>query len=95
MSQPAKQTLSLYCPRCNERWYNQDNYYCVICDLQYDPISYRLTKHFNGYILTWLINKKQCYLAKMGYQFSGEFMRLPWLPFDISFIKLKLYLTFQ
>jgi len=83
------------CPRCNLAWSpisGGTNFTCDNCQLDYIPdwnviawaVSY--PPHVE---LTWYCNKKMCQIS-----LNGTYIDLPWLPFDISKEKLKLYLNF-
>ena len=88
------------CPRCGGNWSQigevalHHYYMCSQCKMQLDrfPQWVKLTSPDfmgNNLHLSWYVKENFCVLK------SDEFIWLPWLPYNITPEKLKLYLTFS
>ena len=83
------------CPRCNENWVHS-NYYCVICNMEYNGTYGKgcFVLSFNSQKLYWYRTLRRCCLYYMLDNSNHQkVINLPYLPYNISFTKLKLYLT--
>jgi ribosomal protein L32 len=95
------------CPICGGAWLNDHiqngfmiPHHCSKCAMDYYPISKFLIKRdilgCKDYHLTWdlILNTCEYGSISMG-KFIDDRLKLPWLSFDITPEKLKLYLVFS
>ena len=87
------------CPRCgNDDWNSSISTLCTrgiyvsyynskrnLLDLNIDNIC--------GYNIMWMITEQQCYIHP--YNSNDDYIKVPWIPFDVSEEQFKLYLTFS
>jgi len=84
------------CPRCGGEW-NKDatilNFYkCTMCTMHItiDEGEFSLNIELFGFYIGWSSIGNYCIIYS-----RNKPIKLPWLPFDITEEKLKLYLVFS
>jgi hypothetical protein len=88
------------CPRCNSQWQFKLSPQCA-CGMAYHiPPAYhclvlRSFLGIEGNYLTWDIDNHFCLYGNWPECVCGTATKLPWLPYDITPEKLKMYILFS
>jgi hypothetical protein len=93
------------CPCCAESWINNHirdgglkiQYHCSKCKIDYNPKNKFLMRRdiLNKKHLVWDFQLNRCVYGYAPNVIDGNLLELPWLDFNITPEKLKLYLLFS
>ena len=84
------------CPRCSHDWIKEEQTFwdCPICGMSYNPSKNCMNLLLEDFLVYWFPEENISYLYCYPSSLSLKRIKLPFLPYDITLDKLKLYLTF-